>query len=51
MLDQVIDDIKQALDSQYPIEISLWQALGDAYLRNEQLEEALNAYSKAEELL
>ena len=51
MLDQVIDDIKQALDFQYPIEISLWQALGDAYLRNEQLEEALKAYSKAEELL
>ncbi len=51
MLDQVIEDIKQALDYQYPIEISLWQALGDAHLRNEQLEEALTAYSKAEELL
>jgi hypothetical protein len=51
VLDQVIIDLQNALDSKYPIDINLWQALGDAQLRNNQLQEALNSYTKAEELL
>ena len=51
VLDQVINDLQEVLNTQYPIEIVLWQALGDAQLRNNQLQEALDSYSKAEELL
>ena len=50
-LDVVIEDLKEAIDSQYPTDTSIWQALGDAYLRDDQLEKALDAYSKAEEFL
>jgi hypothetical protein len=35
----------------YPVEVSIWQALGDAYMRSNRLQEALDAYTKAEELL
>ena len=45
-----IEDLKNALD-QYPVDISLWQALGDAYIRSNRVQEALDAYTKAEELL
>ena len=31
--------------------MSVWQALGDAYMRASQVQEALDAYSKAEDLL
>ena len=51
VLDQVINDLHEIVNTQYPIEVSLWQALGDAQLRNNQLQEALDSYSKAEELL
>lgn len=51
VLDQVIIDLLDALNNKYPIDINLWQALGDAQLRNNQLQEALNSYTKAEELL
>ena len=51
VLDQVINDLQEVLNTQYPIEVVLWQALGDAQLRNNQLQEALDSYSKAEELL
>jgi tetratricopeptide (TPR) repeat protein len=50
MLNTVIDDLRKALD-RHPVDISLWQALGDAYLRNDQVQEALDSYTKAEELL
>jgi hypothetical protein len=50
-LDDVIQDIQSALDHQFPIDINLWQALGDAYLKDKQLQNALDAYSKAEDLL
>ncbi|MGE5222673.1 MAG: helix-hairpin-helix domain-containing protein [Omnitrophica WOR_2 bacterium] len=50
MLDEVIRDLREAL-YRYPMEIPIWQSLGDAYMRNNQLQEALDAYSKAEELL
>ncbi|MGE5224116.1 MAG: tetratricopeptide repeat protein, partial [Omnitrophica WOR_2 bacterium] len=50
MLDEVIRDLREAL-YRFPMEIPIWQSLGDAYMRNNQLQEALDAYSKAEELL
>jgi competence ComEA-like helix-hairpin-helix protein len=49
-LDDVIQDLKDAL-RRMPKDFNLWQTLGDAYLRKDQLQEALDAYSRAEELL
>jgi hypothetical protein len=49
-LDMVIQDLRTALD-QYPVDVSLWQALGDAYIRSNHVQDALDAYTKAEELL
>lgn len=49
-LDDIIHDLREALDH-YPVDISIWQALGDAYMRNNQLQDALDAYTKAEELM
>ena len=49
-LEETIHDLRDAL-YRYPVDISIWQALGDAYARNNQLQEALDAYTKAEELL
>ncbi len=50
-LGSIIQNIQNALDHHYPIDINLWQSLGDAYLKNNQLQDALDAYSKAEDLL
>ena len=49
-LDEVIFDLRAALD-RYPVEVSILQALGDAYMRANRLQDALDAYTKAEELL
>jgi hypothetical protein len=49
-LDEVIFDLRDAL-YRYPVEVSIWQALGDAYMRANRLQDALDAYTKAEELL
>jgi predicted Zn-dependent protease len=49
-IDETIHDLRDAL-YRYPVDINIWQALGDAYARNNQLQEALDAYTKAEELL
>jgi competence ComEA-like helix-hairpin-helix protein len=49
-LPEVIRDLHEAL-YRFPIDINIWQALGDAYARNGQIQDALNAYTKAEELL
>ena len=49
-LDDVVHDLRDAL-YRYPVDINIWQTLGDAYARNNQLQEALDAYTKAEELL
>ena len=49
-LDLVIKDLQEAL-LLHPIDPTLYQALGDAYLRTDQLQEALDAYNRAEELL
>lgn len=50
LLDEIVEDLLKAVD-RHPVEISLYQALGDAYMRKDQLQEALDAYTKAEELL
>jgi competence ComEA-like helix-hairpin-helix protein len=50
LLNEIILDLQDAL-YRYPVEISIWQVLGDAYMRNNQLQDALDAYTKAEELL
>ena len=50
MLPDVINDLNEAL-YRFPVEISLWESLGDAYFRVDRLQDALDAYTKAEELL
>lgn len=49
-LQEIIHDLRDAL-YRYPVDIDLWQTLGDACMHNNQLQEALDAYTKAEELL
>lgn len=49
-LDEVIFDLREALD-RFPVEVSILQSLGDAYMRSNRLQDALDAYTKAEELL
>ncbi|HVP21471.1 MAG TPA: tetratricopeptide repeat protein [Anaerolineaceae bacterium] len=49
-LDEIVHDLRDSL-YRYPVEISIWQTLGDAYIRNNHIQEALDAYTKAEELL
>jgi len=49
-VDDIIHDLRDALD-QFPVNVSLWQTLGDAYARNNQLQDALDAYTSAEGLL
>jgi hypothetical protein len=49
-LDEVIHDLRDAL-YRYPVEVSIWQSLGDAYMRANRLQDALDSYTKAEELL
>ena len=49
-LTEIIRDLRDAL-YRYPVEVPIWQTLGDAYMRANQLQEALDAYTKAEELL
>lgn len=49
-LDDIIHDLRDAL-YHYPVDISIWQALGDAYMRSNRLQDALDAYTKAEELM
>jgi len=49
-LEDTIHDLRDAL-YRYPVDVSIWQTLGDAYARSNQLQEALDAYTKAEELL
>lgn len=49
-LEEIIRDLRDAL-YRYPVEVSIWQTLGDAYMRANRLQEALDAYTKAEELL
>ncbi len=50
LLDEIIYDLQQAVYRQ-PVDILTWQTLGDAYFRANKLQEALDAYGKAEGLL
>ena len=50
LLPDVIRDLTEAT-YRYPVEAPIWQTLGDAHMRSDQLQEALDAYTKAEELL
>jgi tetratricopeptide (TPR) repeat protein len=49
-LEEVIGHLTESI-YRYPVEVSIWQALGDAYMRANRLKEALEAYNKAEELI
>jgi tetratricopeptide (TPR) repeat protein len=49
-LEEVIKDLQDAL-YRFPVDIDLWVTLGDAYFRTDDLQEALNAYVKAEDLV
>jgi cytochrome c-type biogenesis protein CcmH/NrfG len=49
-LDNVIFDLRQSV-YQHPDSQELWQTLGDAYMHADRLQDALEAYSRAEELL
>lgn len=52
-LNEVIEDINKVLSSDIPNElcVEVLQILGDAYLKANRLQEALDSYTKAEELL
>jgi tetratricopeptide (TPR) repeat protein len=50
LLDEVIHDLREAI-YRFPVDIIVWQTLGDAYMRANRLQDALDAYTKAEELL
>lgn len=50
-IDEAIADITEALNTRYPVDIDLWCSLGDAYTKKSKLQDALDAYTKAEELL
>jgi tetratricopeptide (TPR) repeat protein len=50
-LDEVIFDLRDAVSYRYPVDVNVWQSLGDAYMRANRLQDALDAYTKAEELL
>lgn len=49
-LDEIVFDLREA-SYRYPVEVSIWQTLGDAYMRGNRLQDALDSYTKAEELL
>ena len=49
-LEEVIQHLQEAL-YRHPVDIELWQSLGDALAKTNRLQEALDAYTKAEELL
>ena len=49
-LDEMITDLQDAL-YRFPLDVGLWVSLGDAHLHKDDLQEALNAYTKAEELV
>jgi len=50
MLDEIIFKLREEL-YRHPVDVVIWQTLGDAYMRANRLQDALDAYTKAEELL
>ncbi len=49
-LDEVIADLRAA-SRRFPRQVAVWQTLGDAYMRNNELTEALECYNRAKALL
>ena len=49
-IDEVIHDLRDAL-YRFPVDSFIWQTLGDAHMHANQVQEALDAFTKAEELL
>ncbi len=49
-IEETIRDLTESI-YRYPVEVGIWQTLGDAYMRGNRLKEALEAYNKAEELI
>ena len=49
-VDEIITQIQEAVII-YPLDPLLYQTLGDAYLRSDRLQEALEAYNRAEDLI
>jgi tetratricopeptide (TPR) repeat protein len=49
-LPEIIQDLQGAIEK-YPDNPAIWQSLGDAYLRTDQTQDALDAYLKAQNLL
>jgi tetratricopeptide (TPR) repeat protein len=49
-MEEIIFDLQEAT-YQHPVDVVVWQTLGDAYMRANRLQEALDSYTKAEELL
>ena len=50
LLEETLQDLREMV-YRYPVDVGLWQTLGDAYMRANRLQEALDAYNKAEELI
>lgn len=50
LLDYVVHDLQKAAEKS-PNDFMIWQSLGDAYFNNNQIEEALQAFARAEQLL
>ncbi len=49
-LDLVIENLKEAV-YRFPVDTDVLESLGDAYARSSRLQDALDSYTKAEELL
>lgn len=49
-LEEVIHNLRDAI-YRHPVDVVICQTLGDAYMRANRLQDALDAYSKAEDLL
>jgi len=49
-LEEIIRDLQNALYRR-PVEVALYETLGDAYAQADRLQDALDTYTKAEELL
>ena len=49
-IEETIQSLRSAV-YRFPSEVIVWQALGDGYAKSNRLQEALDAYTKAEELI
>jgi tetratricopeptide (TPR) repeat protein len=49
-VDETIQNLQEAT-YRFPVDESIWQKLGDAYAHNNRIQDAINAYKKAEDLI